>query len=152
MKIEAFEKAFDDDKGLYPLSTQQASNLIKKYSIYFTIKLKSEFMFKHLPYMNLEDKYEIVYQLDNTKSFNEQLKQIHSYIDINYESYAFFTDYKESESLVIQKLDLAKELIESRNQKVTLSRLKQETKINDIMAIHDYLKSFEIYKQGDLFA
>ena len=142
----------DSDKGLTVLSTQNASELIKKYNIYFAIKLKSEYMQNHLQYFNYEKKYDVVYQLDNTDCFNKQLGQLHKLIDIGFEHFVFLTDYTESESLIIQRLQIAKETLVSKKEKPTLAKLRSESKIKDDSKISAFLQSFEIGTQGSLFA
>lgn len=151
MQLGNFKLVSDSNTGYTTLSTKQASELISKYNIYFTIKLKSEYMNKHLPYFNYEKKYESLFQLDNNKSFNYQIKELYTLIDISFEQFVFLTDYKEAESLVIQRLELAKEILTSKNIKPTVKSIKKQSKVNDERKIQTYLESFEIGLQTRMF-
>jgi len=135
--------------GLTPLSAGVARDMISKYNIYFRIYAvpSNEYGYRNFDF-NLIDHN--IYQMDNLKCFDNQHSSIKS-INFEFDSTVYFyTDYKENEALVKNRLELACEVLKSKSKSITLTNLKSETKLKKDV-VSNFINSLEKNQTASLF-
>jgi hypothetical protein len=147
-----FVKAFDNPKGLQPLSSAQAVANINKYNVYFKLDILSEYFNQHINQFDIDKKYQNVYKIDPLKDYDTQYKQIVNQTNPNFDIIRFYTDYKESTQIIQNRLELSYQALLEDKKSPTKTNLKQHSKIKKDELILKFLDSKETYKTGDLFA
>jgi hypothetical protein len=147
-----FVKAFDNTKGLHPLSSAQAYANIDKYNIYFKLDILSEFFSKHCEQFDIDKKYQNIYKIDPLKDYDTQYKQIVNQTNPRFDIIRFYTDYKEPNQIIENRLELSYQALLEAKKNPTKTNLKQHSKIKKDELISKFLDSKETYKTGDLFA
>jgi hypothetical protein len=131
-------------RGYHHISKQEASINIHNYNVYFIA---------YAPDLAKEIQDLKIYKLDNKKDFDSQLHDIESSHFPYYTKVIFSTDYKENEDVLRLKIAKAKIELLAKNQSITLTNLKNISKVRKDELIKDEIWRHENphQTQGSLF-
>jgi hypothetical protein len=115
-------------KGYHHISKQEASINIHNYNVYFIA---------YAPDLPKEIQDLKIYKMDNKKDFDSQLHDIEVSHFPDTTKVIFSTDYKENEDVLRLKIAKAKIQLLAKNQSITLTNLKNISKVRNDELIKD---------------